>query len=51
MPFYAKINTMALLGLWGVLTGSGLLGYWANYVTLTCDLNHELDIEIFNVKV
>ena len=30
--------------------GSALVGYWVQYVTLTFDLNHDLDLGCFKVK-
>ena len=30
--------------------GSALVGYWVQYVTLTFDLTHDLDLGCFNVK-
>ena len=42
---------------WGMLVwltwneGCESVGYWVNYVTLTFDLTHDLDLEFFNVKI
>ena len=30
--------------------GCASVGYWVNYVTLTFDLTHDLDLGIFKVK-
>ena len=30
--------------------GSALVGYWVQYVTLTFDLTHDLDLDCFKVK-
>ena len=30
--------------------GSALVGYWVQYVILTFDLNHDLDLGCFKVK-
>ena len=30
--------------------GSALVEYWVQYVTLTCDLTHDLDLGCFRVK-
>ena len=30
--------------------GSALVGYWVQYVTLTFDLTHDLDLGFFKVK-
>ena len=31
--------------------GSALVGYWVNYLTLTSDLTHDLDLVFFKVKL
>ena len=31
--------------------GSALAGYWVNYVTLTFDLTHDLDLGFFKIRI
>ena len=44
-------HILVVVGLIDVKQKGGLsVGYWVNYVTLTFDLTHDLDLEIFKVN-